>query len=553
MGPPGAALLARCAAQSCEKQGGLLSLSMAQRGCWCSRAAVQWREGLIGGDLVLLQRAQHAPSPGAETCWWATGASFSVLSLALCSMSQYSCCADRRAGRVVPRVEREARGARLSVNPAAHARRQGCSTGDWHCGDAGSPARNPIPIIRPAGRSGVPVVGLALHCTKDRTRLRQKGEAPFDFAGSHKATGDLVTKNKTKIYDGPLARDHWAKQGEHSPSSQLPSSHAPASARLVRDSCHMLPAALHAAPLMFLIGLNTDTTVARQITLASPNREAFACTLAATIVAIPAVSILLLRVLAPPAHDTLGMLTIALLPGGPMANVIAVLAGANTDLNACLTATEQCVSVVLVSLGLLVVYPLAFDASQVVHIPYRQLASSLASTKRRWRGRLHVAVLSVFAVTVLSNLFARPDPSSASLQGARSVLLPRVTLVASACFALLVLATGAGLACLLPGQPAKNRTSMILEVGIRDIALALPLLTFGLPSLPLAEQLQVLCAALFAAALTNAGTVVVALAYGAPTWSLVRHCKRAKPDDPAAETRSDTSDEGSGLTAHMQL
>jgi hypothetical protein len=97
---------------------------------------VQWREGLIGGDLVLLQRAQHAPSPGAETCWWATGASFSVLSLALCSMSQYSCCADRRAGRVVPRVEREARGARLSVNPAAHARRQGCSTGDWHCGDA---------------------------------------------------------------------------------------------------------------------------------------------------------------------------------------------------------------------------------------------------------------------------------------------------------------------------------------------------------------------------------------------------------------------------------
>ncbi|EOD27431.1 hypothetical protein EMIHUDRAFT_235762 [Emiliania huxleyi CCMP1516] len=104
MGPPGAALLARCAAESCEKQGGLLSLSMAQRGCWCSRAAVQWREGLIGGDLVLLQRAQHAPSPGAETCWWATGASFSVLSLALCSMSQYSCCADRRAARVVPRA-----------------------------------------------------------------------------------------------------------------------------------------------------------------------------------------------------------------------------------------------------------------------------------------------------------------------------------------------------------------------------------------------------------------------------------------------------------------
>ena len=128
MGPPGAALLARCAAQSCEKQGGLLSLSMAQRGCWCSRAAVQWREGLIGGDLVLHQRAQHAPSPGAETCWWATGASFSVLSLALCSMSQYSCCADRRRGASCREwSERlEARGCRSTLRRmrAAKAARQ---------------------------------------------------------------------------------------------------------------------------------------------------------------------------------------------------------------------------------------------------------------------------------------------------------------------------------------------------------------------------------------------------------------------------------------------
>ena len=153
MGPPGAALLARCAAESCEKQGGLLSLSMAQRGCWCSRAAVWWREGLIGGDLVLHQRAQHAPSPGAETCWWATGANLSVLSFALCSMSQYSCCADRRAGCVVPRVrEREARVARLSVNPAAHARRQGCSTGDvalWRRGRRYSNFALPIKSARP--------------------------------------------------------------------------------------------------------------------------------------------------------------------------------------------------------------------------------------------------------------------------------------------------------------------------------------------------------------------------------------------------------------------
>ena len=63
MGPPGAALLARCAAQCCEKQRGLLSLSIAQRGCWCSRAAVRWREGLIGGDLCCISVRSMLPHP----------------------------------------------------------------------------------------------------------------------------------------------------------------------------------------------------------------------------------------------------------------------------------------------------------------------------------------------------------------------------------------------------------------------------------------------------------------------------------------------------------
>ena len=40
-----------------------MSLSIAQRGCWCSRAAVWWREGLIGGDLVLHQRAGGRLAP----------------------------------------------------------------------------------------------------------------------------------------------------------------------------------------------------------------------------------------------------------------------------------------------------------------------------------------------------------------------------------------------------------------------------------------------------------------------------------------------------------
>ena len=49
VGPPGAVLPARCAAQSCEKQGGLLSLNIVQRGCESSTAPVLWCESLIDG------------------------------------------------------------------------------------------------------------------------------------------------------------------------------------------------------------------------------------------------------------------------------------------------------------------------------------------------------------------------------------------------------------------------------------------------------------------------------------------------------------------------
>ena len=60
MGPPGAALPARCSAQSCEKQGGLLSLGIVQRGCECSKATVQWRESLDA--LPLLEETTIPPA-----------------------------------------------------------------------------------------------------------------------------------------------------------------------------------------------------------------------------------------------------------------------------------------------------------------------------------------------------------------------------------------------------------------------------------------------------------------------------------------------------------
>ena len=54
-----------------------------------------------------------------------------------CWLVRYYQCADWRAVCVSPRVAREARAARLSVNPAAHGRRGSCSTGRGHrCGKA---------------------------------------------------------------------------------------------------------------------------------------------------------------------------------------------------------------------------------------------------------------------------------------------------------------------------------------------------------------------------------------------------------------------------------
>ena len=72
----------------------------------------------------------------AEACWLAPSTMPSTHCSTPCWLVQYYQCADWRAGCVSPRVAREARAARLSVNPAAHARRGGCSTGDSHCGNA---------------------------------------------------------------------------------------------------------------------------------------------------------------------------------------------------------------------------------------------------------------------------------------------------------------------------------------------------------------------------------------------------------------------------------
>jgi len=89
---------------------------------------------------MLRQGAQHALSLCAEACWLAPSTMPPMHCSTPCWLMQYYQCADWRAGCASPRVAREAREARLSVNPAAHGRRGSCSTGCGHrCGKSARP------------------------------------------------------------------------------------------------------------------------------------------------------------------------------------------------------------------------------------------------------------------------------------------------------------------------------------------------------------------------------------------------------------------------------
>ena len=74
-----------------------------------------------------------------------------------------------------------------------------------------------------------------------------------------------------------------------------------------------------------------------------------------------------------PPEGVLGILTISLIPGGPLANIVAVLIGANSELNVVLTSTEMLLCTVMLPIGLLWVYPHTFSTQQVIKVPYTEM------------------------------------------------------------------------------------------------------------------------------------------------------------------------------------
>ena len=300
------------------------------------------------------------------------------------------------------------------------------------------------------------------------------------------------------------------------------------------------------ASLMFFIGFTGDTEVALEVASRSPDREAFAWTLGMTLVGVPTLTVLALQS-APdiPPAGVLGVFIVSLLPGGPAANVIAICSHANRELNMCLTIIEQSLSLIMLTVGLLFVYPVAFDASQRFALPFGDLVGSLSSTvvpmlagmlvshgwsrsawvqsrsedQKQWITRMsRITAVVAFAVVGTGLLLQRlqGEGGSYSIDDLTQMVTDWVptptTLLAACLFALACILCAAAVALMLPGQPLANRKSIVLEIGIRDFSLAFPLITLGLPHLPLAEQGKILLAAAVAAVVANSGVILCAFA-----------------------------------------
>jgi predicted Na+-dependent transporter len=138
-------------------------------------------------------------------------------------------------------------------------------------------------------------------------------------------------------------------------------------------------AAACAGILMFSIGFNTEfASVLRAVRprKGSADFTAFAFILAVNLFVVPILAVIALRLVpGVPPIGVLGIMIMSASPGGPIANVVAVITGANVSLNAVCTAIEHSFSIVLMPYALLVVMPLMLDDEEVVRVPYHEVRS----------------------------------------------------------------------------------------------------------------------------------------------------------------------------------
>lgn len=297
------------------------------------------------------------------------------------------------------------------------------------------------------------------------------------------------------------------------------------------------PADLPIAVIVLAIGFHTEAARIGAVLKDRQTRAAFCATLLTTLLIVPLIAISAVWIVPHvPPEGVIGILTVALLPGGPLANILAVAVGANSELNVTLTVAEMILSTALLPLGLLVVMPRVLGAEQVIRVPFSEMvhgialvlgpmltgvaASSLTRLEGLTAARRRVVKRRIFRLLLLLALLlaiavwrlhtSGPPPLSAQLtELLRSAELPPdATLLAAPLFGVATVAWCCLLGWTMPAQPTPNRISICLEVGTRDLTIALVIALVGLPSLPAPQRAQVALAVLLAWATCNGGVAL---------------------------------------------
>lgn len=192
---------------------------------------------------------------------------------------------------------------------------------------------------------------------------------------------------------------------------------------------------------------------------------------------------------------SLALIIVTCCPGGSFSNIISYVAGANVPLNAALTMSEVLLSFVLVPVGLLVVLPHLLEGRAEAHaVPFGPMVAALlqlfvplsvgiAMAPRAQRhtrlvrrcGKVLVSLVCVYVIVFL--VVAGPPP----------VALLSIECVAAFTAAGVVIALVVGAAA---RQPQPNRISMLLEINVRDSAMAQAILFIGFAQAPFAYRYE---------------------------------------------------------------
>lgn len=276
------------------------------------------------------------------------------------------------------------------------------------------------------------------------------------------------------------------------------------------------------AVIMFGIALDLDLGQLRR-TLAAP--RVLGAGVAAQLLLLPALSVALIALLAPPPAVAVGMLVVACVPGGTVSNVLAHLSDGNTSLSIAMTAASTLLALIFFPLNLAFWGPRTAPAASVfgdVALDPWSLLLGLggvlvlpvavgALVRARWPSvaRRLVRPFRLLAVGVLVTLVI--GSIVANLAGAVDAV--RGVLGSVVAHNLLGLTLGYGVAT-LARAPTADRRAVALEIGVQNAGLALGLTLRFFP----ADTTAAVVPALYGAWHVLVGLVLARWWSGRPPW-----------------------------------